>query len=201
MLSYLSSFPFRIHNIGNHGSSRGVGEALILKLIGGKLVGGLASHLAAAGPAAILYATMGSKDMDGCAKTDIAQIEPCGVSDCDCGDYDDDKLRYRRCHCGHSAAQHESIRPQLEKGQFELVENLLLFVAEQRYPLLKNSNAEDELKRELKRELSEIDTCVNAACPCYDFDFDKGRDFHFRRCRCGHRWREHQVTGNWDWIV
>ncbi|KAK3313985.1 hypothetical protein B0H66DRAFT_630281 [Apodospora peruviana] len=126
-------------------------------------------------------------------KTALDEMEPC--EDCvGCKDYNPEIGR--KCVCGHYAYSHAKITD----AQFEDPESfewLQRGMAAEVYPLLENRDGDGDLKK----VLGQIDTCAEYGCPCWDFDRDHGRELFSRRCTCGHRYREHQVTGEWRWII
>ena len=125
-------------------------------------------------------------------KTALDEMEPC--RQCACRDYDQNIGR--RCECGHQAGSHHKIT-EAQLNDPDSFEWLQRGMAEQVYPLFENRDGDGDVKT----RLSQVDTCVEYGCPCWDFDRDYGREFFSRRCTCGHRFREHQVTGEWRWIV
>lgn len=96
--------------------------------------------------------------------------------------------------CGHGAGSHKKIS--LEDIGV-VMESLLRNLAQQFYPLMQRRDGNGNCKTALE----EVDTCIFADCPCADFDLDESQQFFSRRCSCGHRFREHAVTGHWEWII
>lgn len=139
------------------------------------------------------YQSLENRDAAGDLKTSLEEITPCALLSCQCMDFDG--LTGSTCrNCGHGDDVHRGV----ELGDMEVVmASLWLSLAQQFYPLMQRRDGEGNFKT----QLTEIDTCVFADCPCIDFDLDEGQQFFSRRCSCGHRFREHAVTGQWDWIV
>ena len=128
-------------------------------------------------------------------KKELEQMAPCDDGSCDCPDYDHNG---ENCVCGHRRWHHTRVTAaEVAGGDPKVFEWLLEGVAEDAYPSLKNRNGEGAFKD----QLYEIDTCNTEDCLCFDFDLCESNRFISRRCRCGHRYREHTVTGRWEWIV
>lgn len=143
------------------------------------------------------YETLDHTDRLGQSKTELTEIRYCRISDCGCHDLDSDSDG--DCvDCGHSHYMHSPIdKDLLENGDTTQIRWLWERMAAELYPTLLNRNGNGILKDELR----EIDTCDFDDCPCFDFDLCEENQFFSRRCICGHRWREHTVTGSWPWIV
>jgi hypothetical protein len=74
-----------------------------LKILGGAALSGIV-FLGAVGK----YRSMHHIDVNGQRKMEFSQIEPCGVSGCDCSDFTlaDEKYGERMCICGHKWCSH-----------------------------------------------------------------------------------------------
>ncbi|KAK3386152.1 hypothetical protein B0H63DRAFT_474269 [Podospora didyma] len=126
-------------------------------------------------------------------KAVLEDLEPCVR--CDCKDWHR-KGMSSECECGHLGYAHPKITEEKLEDP-ESMEWLMRGMAAEVYPLLENRDGDGDLKT----GLAQVDTCLEYGCPCWDFDRDYGREMFSRRCTCGHRFREHQVRGEWRWVV
>ena len=147
--------------------------------------------------AQMYYESLEHKTAYGTTKTELQEMECCRSTGCVCGDYD--HLAGGKCGtCGHNNSMHFRVdKTALEGSDPEMLMWLWQGMAEKIYPTLKNRNGQGGCKD----KLDQIDTCACSDCPCFDFDLCEENQFFSRRCSCGHRWREHSVTGSWGWIV
>jgi hypothetical protein len=141
------------------------------------------------------YASQQHLGTRGQPKTELSEMEPCGAAGCECKDFQHGGTMSTCKDCAHNSWQHDTITE--EDADESSVEWLFLGMAAEIYPSLMNRNGEGQLKT----ELHQIDTCCESSCPCWDFDMSEANTFLSRRCTCGHRWREHVVTGQWHWII
>jgi hypothetical protein len=144
------------------------------------------------------YAEQAHRGTDGELKTEMEEMEPCTFGSCSCKDYERTTRGSRATcmNCGHGESRHAKVRQnQLESG--EAIGWLLESMALEVYRSMKNRDGEGQVKT----ELSQIDTCSYSSCPCYDFDLCEEKQLFSRRCSCGHRYRDHEVTGDWNWII
>lgn len=139
------------------------------------------------------YAAQEHRGKSGGSKTELMEMEPCSAAACDCKDYNANDSKC--AGCGHYSWQHSKITE--ETADDDSIAWLFHGMAADIYPLLHNRNGDNNLKT----SLNEIDTCSYMDCPCWDFDMSEENTFLSRRCACGHKWREHVYTGQWEWII
>ena len=144
------------------------------------------------------YQSLEHKGKSGTLKTALNEMEPCKANGCGCTDYQRTSSWDSDCKsCEHSSARHTKIdESDLMAGNMDALEWLYEGIARQIYPHLQNIDGEGNSKV----ELGQIDTCADQNCPCFDFDLSQSNTLFSRRCSCGHRYREHVVTGQWNWI-
>ena len=140
-------------------------------------------------------------------KTRLEDMEPCGSSGCDCGDYiygkpsgrDTDRYvtgGYRQafCKCNHRYSEHNRIT-ETELDDPECFRWLMWLIAEDVYPSLEHRNEQGLYKT----KLGDIKRCGRCACP--DFDWDPGAGFISQYCVCEHRDSAHTFFISCSWVV
>lgn len=139
------------------------------------------------------YQAFGHRDSAGNPKTEIDEIAPCSHLECECVDFD--LLDDETCAgCGHDADSHIIMSADDENTALAALWQSL---AQQFYPLMQHRDGNGNFKI----ELSEIQSCAAVGCTCGDFDLTDRPRFIWKRCGCGHKLREHEATGQWDWII
>jgi len=140
-----------------------------------------------------LYESKKHRGKNGCLKTELIEMEPC-TSSCSCSDYHATFGDGSCEECGHPSWQHSTISA--AKLDDDSVDWLWLEIAFEVYPNLKNQDGEGNYKTKVRQ----IEPCIKTACPCWDFDLSELNTFDIV-CSCGHDWDEHEVTGEWLWII
>ena len=141
------------------------------------------------------YENLRKEKAEGGYKTKMEEIQPCKAGDCACPDYDD---TLDECLCGHPSHQHGRVSAaEVAAGAPRVFEWAAAGRGRGGVPLVREPQREGQLKD----ELWQTDACNAEDCWCFNFDLCEENRFISRRCRCGHRYREHTVTGRWERIV